>query len=215
MTRVRRHARSPRRATGAALLFALAIILVLAVAGVALVKLAGSDREKAAQLGVQDRGLACAEAGIQYGRRFFGSRYETSHGWNDYLATPALGYRYDAAHGDARPTLSSLPLQVRGASNGAQLDVGADIDGDGQPDFWVSIRDDDDERPLGATDNPARDNNETIILRSECTNPKFAVTQGGAKVNAVLEVVLTHVQGISGYGTAARALNAPDLVGGR
>lgn len=214
--RTRRARAAARRAeSGAALIFALAIILALAVAGVALVRLAGTDRMRAAQMGVQDRGLACAEAGLQYARRFFGGRYETSHGWNDYLATPSLGYRYDPDHGDARPTLSALPLQVRGASDGAHLDVGADLDGDGNPDFWVSIRDDDDERPLGIPDNPARDNNETIVLRSECTNPAYAVSQGGDRVNAVLEAVLTHVQGSSGYGTAARSLNAPDLVGGR
>jgi hypothetical protein len=217
MQPVRSHRASARRArseSGAALIFALAIILALAVAGVALVRIAGNDRIRAAQLGVQDRGLACAEAGLQYGRRFFGSRYESSHGWNDYLATPTLGYRYDAAH-DARPALATLPLQVRGASDGVHLDVGADLDGDGNPDFWVSIRDDDDERPLGIADNPARDNNETIILRSECTNPSYATIQGGAPVNTVLELMLTHVQGSSGYGTAARSLNAPDLVGGR
>jgi hypothetical protein len=200
------------------MIFALAIILVLALAGSAIVKIAGNDRIEAAKLGQNDRALACAEAGLQYARRFFGSHYESSHGWNDYLAVPAVGstsygYRYD--RGDARPDLSNVPLQVRGATDGVHLDAGADVDGDGQPDFWVSIRDDDDERPLGIDDDPTRDNNETVIVRSECTNPTFALTQGGKSVGAVVEAVLTHIQGSSGYGISARGSNASDLVGGR
>lgn len=210
--------RRRRGETGSALIFALAMILALLVAGVMLVELTGGDRVDAGKMGLKDRGMACAETGLQYGRQFFGSRYETTHGWNDFLATPVtghLGYRYDPANGDARPDLTNVPLELKGASNNATLDPGADVDGDGQPDFWVSIRDDDDERPLGIPDNPQRDNNETVILRAECTNPKFALTQGGQQVNVVLEAVLTHVQGSSGYGITGRATNASDLVGGR
>jgi hypothetical protein len=199
-----------RRATGSALILALLVIVALALMGVFLVKLAGSDRVEAAKVGVKDRGVACAEAGLQYGRRFFGTRYETSNNWNTYLAAGS-GYSY--VPGAAKPDLGSLPMQARGKSDGAAFDAGADLDGDGQPDFWVSIHDDDDERPLGIADNPNQDNNETIILRSECTNPAWAVVQGGVAANAVLEAYLTHIQGSSGYATASQSSNAMDLVG--
>ncbi|HZZ85784.1 MAG TPA: hypothetical protein VFE30_14680 [Anaeromyxobacteraceae bacterium] len=224
--------RRTARASGAALIFVLALVLALTVLGVALVKIAGTDRVDAAMAGVKDRGLACAEAGIQYGRRFYGSNYDTSHGWNDYLNATLAGYRYDytlpasssAGMGfDAHPDLSGctgllmlgcpVPKQTLGYSDGQHLDPGADIDGDGSADFWVSVRDDDDERPLGLANNPTQDNNETIIIRSECINPKFQVTQGGKQVNVAIEAVLTHVQGSSGYGAATRASNASDLVG--
>ncbi len=222
--------RRPGRATGAAFVFALAIIFALTVLGVALVKIAGTDRVSAAMAGVKDRGLACAEAGLQYGRRFYGSTYTKSQNWNFYL-DPVNKYRYDYTlpvgsgrqFADPHPDLSActglvtlgctVPRQTLGYSDGVHLDPGADIDGDGQPDFWVSVRDDDDERPLGIADQPWRDNNETIILRSECINPKFAVTQGGNQVNAAVESVLTHVQGSSGYGAATRSSNSTDLVG--
>jgi hypothetical protein len=205
---------SPRAEAGSALVVALALVLVLSVAGVALIRIAGADRSDAGELGRRDRGMACAEAGLQYARRFFGTRYETTNGWNDYLGNTTAGYRYDPGAGDDPP--SPLPGQVRGASDGATLDAGADVDGDGQPDFWVSIRDDDDERPFGLANNPARDNNERVIVRSECTNPAFAMPlPGNPTGNTVVEGMLLHVQGSSGYGTAQRQANATDLVGGR
>jgi hypothetical protein len=209
---MRRRSGARRGERGAALIFAIALVAVLAIVGVAIIRLAGNDQVAAAKLGARERGLACADAGIQYGRRFFGTRYEASHGWNDYLSRTTPGYRYDTtlATPDARPTdLAALPLEARGASDGAHLDAGADMDGDGAPDFWVSIRDDDDERPLGAVDDRTRDNNETVLLRSECTNPSFA-GPGGA---VVVEVQLTHVQGGSGYGNAQITSNSPDIVG--
>ena len=195
------------------------LVLLLAVAGIALVNYAGNERIDAARLGAKDRGLACAEAGIQYARRFFGSRYATSSNWNDYLVKPTSavpGYRFDEGDGDARPDLATVPGDARqvGPASFDGFDHGADLDGDGSPDFWVSIRDDDDERPLAAPHDPARDNNETIIIRSECTNPRFALQRGGGTVNVVLESALSHVQGSSGYGIAAGGSNAPDLVGG-
>lgn len=191
----------PPVARGSALLFALCLIAVLAIAGIAIVKLAGQDRISAASLGVKDRGLSCAEAGLQYARRFFGSTYETTHGWNDYLADGS-GYRYDPQAGDTHPTsYGSLPAATRG-----------DFDRDGQPDFWVSVRDDDDEVPLGAADRRDHDNNEIIILRSECTNPNYQITEGGETKNVVVEGTLVHIQGSSGYATSGPT-NAADLVG--
>lgn len=204
-------------ARGSALIFALAIVLLLTVAGVALISLTGNDRIDAAKLAKKDRGLACAEAGLQYARRFFGSRYATSNNWNDYLVAPtsaAPGFRYDAAAGDWRPNLANVPPETRGKSNGSDFDPGTDLDNDGQPDFWVSVHDNDDERPLGiATNDPARDNDELIIIRSECTNPAWTVTSGGTARNVVLESALSHVQGSSGYGIASGGSNSPDLVG--
>ncbi len=235
------------RPAGSALIFALAIILALAVVGVALIRIAGGDRISAGQLGAKDRGLACAEAGLQYARRFYGSTYDTSNQWNTYLTRPTTGtpsFRYDPNANDptpdSKPDLSScrtspsscpVPIQALGYSDGnvQHLDPGADIDGDGVPDFWVSVHDDDDEQPIGHPNNPSHDNNETIIIRSECINPNFATTvsgrlgldgldggTGASKAqNAVIESVLLHVQGSSGYAAATSASNASDLVGAR
>ena len=67
-----------RRQRGSALLLAMALVLAIAVIGAAVLKIAGGDRILAGRLGLEDRGRACAEAGIQYGRRLFGSSWVTS-----------------------------------------------------------------------------------------------------------------------------------------
>lgn len=189
------------------LILALFLILVLAVIGMMVLRDAGRDRVSAAQMGSKERAFACAEAGLQYGRRFFGQRYETSHGWNDYLGGTTAGYTYDPAN--ARPSLGGLPVQVRGKSDGSGFDPGADYDGNYQ--FWVSIRDDDDERPGGVADDPQKDNNEAVIVRSECT--MFYYVEGGQERTAAVEALLVHVQNSSGYGNAQVTSNSPDVLG--
>jgi hypothetical protein len=211
--------RDPTRRSerGVALILALALVAILLVVGVAIIRVAGNDRIDAAKVGVQARAQLCAEAGLQYGRRFYGSTYETRHNWNDYLADDS-GYRYDPSLGDPHPTFAEIQAsaapQTLGKSDGSKFDDGADIDGDGQPDFWVSVRDDDDETPLGAAEEDRRrDNNETVILRSECINPALQWEVGGQLQHAVVEAVFTHVQGQSGYGNAQITSNSPDVVG--
>jgi hypothetical protein len=198
---------------GAALPLAFILALMLAVLGIALLRLTGQDRVDAAKMGTKERAQMCADAGLQYGRRFFGLRYEATHNWNDYLDGTAAGYRYDPDHLQDTADAESRPPETRGKSDGANLDAGADVDDDGEPDFWVSIRDDDDEQPLGGPDTRTRDNNETVILRSECTNTSLVYRVGGEEVRAVVESVFTHVQGASGYGNAQITSNSPDVVG--
>ncbi len=199
-------------ARGVSLLFAMALVLALAVLGVALISYAGRDRIAAARMSVQERGLACAEAGVQYARRYFGCRYKTTNNWNDILSKVAPG-RYDPSLGDAYPSsVSAIPMVLKGSSGGTStLDPGTDLDGDGNPDFWVSIRDDDDERPLGAADNRQRDNNLAVILRSECINRGWAAIEGGVERNAVVEVLLVYVPGsTSRYGKATSSSDFPE-----
>jgi hypothetical protein len=215
-----RLAAARRHERGSALVFAIALVLAITVVGMGILKLTANDRIDAAKHGKRERAQACAEAGIQYGRRFFGLQYVQSNGWNDYLdGVTKPGYRFDPTlpTPDTMPTnLALLPKEVRGASNGVDLDAGADVDNDGRPDFWVSIRDDDDERPNGAVnDVKTRDNNEVVILRSVCTAPGLLMTEGGRESAAVIEVVLAHVQGTSGYGNAQVTSNSPDIVGER
>jgi hypothetical protein len=204
----------PRRGgRGAAMVFALALVFALAVIGIAIIKYAGRDRIAAAKMSVKERGLACADAGIQYGRRYFGCNYKTTGNWNQILSGTVPG-RYDPQFlGDAYPTsVSSIPMVLKGDRTGSgTLDPGTDLDGDGNADFWVSIRDDDDERPLGAADDRRRDNNLMVILRSECINPAWATEVGGRPATAVVEVRLAYVPGsTSPYGKATSSSDFPE-----
>jgi Tfp pilus assembly protein PilX len=193
---------------GSMLLLAMFFVLLLAVVGVLVVRHAGRDRIAAAQMVSKERAFACAEAGLQYGRRFFGLNYEASSGWNSYLNGTTPGYKYDPAT-DAAPTLSTLPGQVRGKSDGSTYDAGTTYNGN--PTFWVSIRDDDDEAPSGLANDPTRDNNEAVYVRSECT--AFFYVEGAEERTAVVEALLVHVQNASGYGNAQITSNSPDVLG--
>lgn len=209
MRPIARRGGSPR---GSMLLLAMFFVLLLAVVGVLVVRHAGRERIATAQMVSKERAFACAEAGLQYGRGFFALNYEASAGWNDYLddtrTTYKSGYKYDPAV-DSRPSLSGVPAQVKGKSNGSTFDPGADYDGNQQ--FWVSIRDDDDEVPAGQPDNPRKDNNEAVFVRSECT--AFYYIEGGEERTAAVEALLVHVQNASGYGNAQITSNSPDVVG--
>jgi Tfp pilus assembly protein PilX len=182
-------------------------VLLLAVVGVLVVRHAGRDRIASAQMVSKERAFACAEAGLQYGRRFFGLNYEAAHGWNDYLNGTTPGYTYDPS--TTAPALSTLPKQVRGASDGSVYDTGTTYNG--SPTFWVSIRDDDDEAPAGQANNAARDNNEAVIVRSECTS--FYYLEGSNERTAAVEGLLAHIQNASGYGNAQVTSNSPDVLG--
>lgn len=75
----------------------------------------------------------------------------------------------------------------------------------------MSIRDDDDEAPAGQVNNAARDNNEAVIVRSECT--AFYYLEGSDERTAAVEGLLAHVQNASGYGNAQVTSNSPDVLG--
>jgi len=206
---------------GVTLVFAILIMLLVTVLSVAVINYAGRDRIAAARMSVQERGLACADAGIQYGRRYFGCNYKRSGNWNSILQKLSDNPgRFDPSLGDTYPTsVAAIDRRLRGdRNNDGTLDDGTDLDGDGQPDFWVSIRDDDDERPLraaGPGDDTAndrtRDNNLAVILRSECINPAWAVEIGGERRTAVIEVLLVYLPNtISPYGKATSSSDFPE-----
>jgi len=203
---------------GITMVFAILFMLLVAVLSVAIINFAGRDRIAAARMSVQERGLACADAGIQYGRRYFGCSYKDTGGWNSILDGTEPG-RYDTDLGDTYPTsVGSIDRRLKGDRfDSGTLEPGTDLDGDGQADFWVSIRDDDDDRSGAA--NPAaaganvrtHDNNLSVILRAECINPAWAADYGGLRRTAVIEVLLTYLPGtVSEYGKATSSSDFPE-----
>ncbi len=203
---------------GSMLILAMFFVLLLAVVGILVVRHAGRDRILSAQLVTKERAFACAEAGLQYGRRFFGMSYEASHGWNDYLNGTLPGYRYDSNLDGAVVTAAMIKAagdvtqgRVFGAFDGGTYDPGTTYPPpNGSPMFWVSIRDDDDEPASGQTNDRTHDNNEAVIVRSQCT--AFYYEEGGDRT-AVVEGLLVHVQNASGYGNAQVTSNSPDILG--
>jgi len=197
--------RSASTQRGSVLLVVIGLIFIIAVTGVAMISITGADSAASGKASKQESAMACAEAGLQYGRAFFASKFLSTNSWNDYLSGARPG-RYDPVYlGDGPavgPTkignLAAIggpcPLELQGDSdcNGA-LDPGMDLDGDGKPDFLVTIRDNDDERSVGVADNRTRDNDQIVILRAECTNPRWATTINGVSQTAVIESTLHYI----------------------
>jgi hypothetical protein len=178
-------------ARGAAMLLAIVLMAILAIIGAAVMQSAGRDRIAAAKLGAQGGALACAESGLQFGRRYFGCAYKTSDNWNDFL------------------------------SGAREAKVTGDLDGKTPgKDFEVSIRDDDDEpaeldeNGVARNNDPNRDNNMTIVLESRCTAPGYAPEENGQRVTKVIRALLTYVPGLSDVGAVTNSSNANEAAAG-
>lgn len=178
---------------GASLILVISLVAILAIVSAALIKYAGDDRINSARRAQQARGLSCADAGIELARRIVGCAYKTSNNWNDYLV------KNDEFDPPANKTL--LTGNIDGTFPGG--------------DFEVTVEDDRDEEPEGLKDDPARDNNLTVILRSQCVNPQLAVEMGEQRWGAAVEVRLVYIPGLSDHGAAPSGSNAMEsAVGG-
>jgi type II secretory pathway pseudopilin PulG len=189
--------RTPRRADrGASLILAIAVVLILAIISSALIQYAGQDRVQSAKKSQEARSLSCADVGIQVARRVVGCSYDVakSHNWNDYLAWN------DAVVPPGNRTV--ITGNVDGTSPGT--------------DFEVSVEDDRDEEPEGLPNDPARDNNLTLILRARCVNPQLASQMATTSYGAEEEVRLVYIPGGSGLSSVGESTNANEVaVGGR
>lgn len=178
---------------GASLILVMAVVAILAAVSAALIQYAGDDRVNSARRAQEARSLSCADVGIEVARRIVGCSYKETNNWNDYLK---LNTDLDPA---ANVTL------ITGTMNGES--PGGD--------FEVRVEDDRDEEPNGQPNNPERDNNLTLILRSRCTNPLLSSEIAGEKYGAVTEVRLVYIPGLSEHGSAPSGSNAMEsAVGG-
>ena len=134
---------SRRREKGAVTLLLVVVLLVLsALIGVLAVRGSTSDLEMSGAERQSRTNFYCAEAGLNAARSLFGANYGQ---WNTIF-------------GGGTPT---FPYPVTG-----------DIDGDGKPDYSVTLADNVDELP-NASD-PTRDADLTAIMTSTCISPTLA-----------------------------------------
>jgi hypothetical protein len=179
-----------RAERGAVLLLVIALVAILAAVSAALIKYAGQDRIISAQRSQEARSLTCAEAGLQFGRRRFGCAYQTSNNWNDFLI-----YN-DAVTPKGNRTVVTGNMDGTSPGN----------------DFEVSVQDDDDETPEGLPNDPARDNNLTLLMRSRCINPQFASLSGDQQWGETVEVRLVYIPPGGGGGSSLGGSNQTGAV---
>jgi hypothetical protein len=130
-----------QREAGAALVLVLILLVVLLSVAAVLVRGALSESATAGADRAGKTALLCAESGIRAGIVQLGA---LSTAWNGMLSGTSMG--------------------------GAALPLLADIDGCGQNDVRVWIRDNVDEVPP-AVDDPTHDIDNTIFIHSRCIKP--------------------------------------------
>jgi len=149
-----------RHERGSALLTAAALTIVLLVVVAGVIYYATQSRLRAITVSRGVARVSCAESGLQLARAYYGRNYFL---WNTtFLPNDNIYYALNAA----RDPLTRAPLL------GAHPELFADLDGDGQPDVYIYIRDNADELQPVANE-PKRDNDLNVIVGAMCISPKL------------------------------------------
>ncbi|GEN05098.1 hypothetical protein SAMN05443572_1011358 [Myxococcus fulvus] len=146
---------SPR---GATLLVVVLLVTVLLGLVASLMMYAGGERIRAVASSRASQRQSCADSGLQLARSYFGRNYPS---WNTYLSQPAV---YD-------PVRSSFNLNPADPADPTlranHPELFADVDGDGKPDVYIYIRDNEDEfAPLMV--DWRRDNDQVALVGAIC-----------------------------------------------
>jgi|SRR5579883_2069161 len=161
----------PQRQKGAA---ALALLLVMcslaAMLGALAIRGAVADQRVAGAQRLNRRGFYCAEAGLFAARPYFASNYAQWSTMFNAQKAPPQGYP-----------------------------VTGDLDGDGIPDYQVTLRDNVDEFPP-LPNNPLQDNDLTAIMVSRCISP----TMGSRQLQ---EIVVVNTRGTNYRSQAGHGSN--------
>jgi hypothetical protein len=152
-----------RKRRGFALLTAAAMMAVLMGVIAGLMYFASRWRGRSISLARAVSRQACAESGLQLAKAYFGQNYVN---WNQFLSNPGVYNPIPITRGGARPTAD--PIRNLAAITAVDSNVVADLDGDGQPDVYIYIRDNEDEYVNAQPNNPLRDNDQMVIVGSMC-----------------------------------------------
>ncbi|MCP3163004.1 hypothetical protein [Myxococcus qinghaiensis] len=148
----------PRAARGATLIVVVMLVTVLLGLVASLMVYAGGERVRAVASSRAGQRQSCAESGLQLARSFYGRNYAN---WNTYLAAPAT---YNPVRSSFNPTPAD-PFSSRLLTTNPALF--ADVDGDGKPDVYLYIRDNEDEFDPVAP-NWRRDNDQVAVVGAVC-----------------------------------------------
>jgi len=189
---------SAKAERGSALLTVVVLLGILLVVVGALLTYASGVRNDAIRHSRTETRLSCAEAGLQLSRSYYANH---EGGWNAYLADPA-SYNPIPAQWITDAGLTSADPWTVGANGNAlnnHPELFADLDGDGQADVYIFIRDDPDEAPVN---NAQRDNNLAALVGAVCISHTMAPRLANGKVDTNLlsaEGLLTVNGSTQGY----------------
>jgi len=167
---------SPKRARqqrGSALMTAVILISVMLVVTAGVLYFASQQRLRAIQSSrVMPRNY-CVETGLQLARTYYGANYVS---WNTFLATPS---QYDPVPSSCN-TAPAVPTNA--ALQTARPELFADLDGDGQLDVYIYLRDNFDEHAPAAA-NCTRDNDLQVVVGAVCISRTLTPLRDDNSVN--------------------------------
>ncbi|NTX04990.1 MULTISPECIES: hypothetical protein [Myxococcus] len=147
-----------RAARGATLIVVVMLVTVLLGLVASLMVYAGGERVRAVASSRTGQRQSCAESGLQLARSYYGRNYSS---WNTYLAAPTI-------HDPVRSTFNPTPADpFSTALRTANRALFADVDGDGEDDVYLYIRDNEDEFDPVAP-NWRRDNDQVVVVGAVC-----------------------------------------------
>jgi hypothetical protein len=148
-----------RHARGSTLLVVIILVTVLLGLVATIMMYAGKERIRAVAAGRSGQRQSCAESGLQLARSYFGRNFAQ---WNTFLSAPS---QYD-------PVRSSYNLNPANpkdpALRAARPELFGDVDGDGEPDVYLYIRDNADERFPLTVQEWNRDNDQNVVVGAIC-----------------------------------------------
>lgn len=185
---------------GSAMLLTMAVSVIVLVIVTGIMSYAFNEKLRAIGNARRLSRTACAEAGLSLAKSYFLGQFNQ---WNTLLANGTI---YNHLSVDGGVTDLQNPLWQ--GANAPQLF--ADLDGDGQADVYIYMKDNQDEM-IGSPDNPAHDNDQNVIIGSICISRTMAPRMANGQLSPTLQVVegvLTgnnvawqYAQAVTGNGT--------------
>lgn len=178
------------RERGSALLTAAAMTTVLMLVLVGLIHYASRSKFRAIAVSRSVSRISCADSGLQLARAYYGRNNPL---WNTtFLPNPAI---YNAANSIAADATARANLIT------AHPELFADLDGDGNPDVYLYVRDNMDEF-LPNPNNLSRDNDLTVIVGAMCISSTLLPrTEDGRTADPIMAEGLLSFNPTGSYGS--------------
>jgi hypothetical protein len=215
-----RQRRRGERGAAMLVIMSLSAALLLMVAG--LLTFTQTSRTRAIQQSRTPSRFGCAESGLQLAKAYFSANFLS---WNTYLKDPAAYNPVTASWmpgcavkcssiGPAKPlTCTPGDCTLNATLANAHPELFYDLDADGKPDVYIYVRDNQDELPPIAVDDPTSDNDQNVIVGAICISPTLVPRTADGRVDRErlqIEAILSYNAPDYTYGPGNQSnLNKP------
>lgn len=157
-----------RASKGSALIPAAAMMAVLMGVIFGLLYFASRSRGRSISAARTLSRQSCAESGLQLAKAYYGQNYRR---WNEFLSDTRTYNPVPITRPVAQPVAN--PFADLAYIQSVNANIVVDVDGDGGPDVYLYIRDNEDEFEAGQPNNPNQDHDQMVIVGSMCISDKM------------------------------------------